>query len=211
VSDGRLRLLEYPDLKHDVVRQLVTMVETKEAAAALLAFLRSSETGLSVLRETGGLEAHLYAMSSAVPRQASAPERELLDRIVRTAVLIEFKSWTLEPETQLEWIRKNEWKGRYVGFWHIHPPSGGAVGLAAGFEPSTADLAGAVEHGQLVTIVFRPEGFDFYDLSEVTAVETGYSETRVVSYRSPDWQALFTELLRKRTSRALQTGRAALQ
>ncbi len=60
-------------------------------------------------------------------------------------------------------IESTEWRGRYVGFWHIHPPRLSSRGFESGIEPSHEDLRNAVELGQFLTFVFQPDGFDAYD------------------------------------------------
>ena len=89
-------------------------------------------------------------------------------------------------------IEKHEWRGRYVGFWHLHPPARGGGGLAAGLEPSMEDMQVAVEKQQFLTIVFQPDGFDAYDLEPLArAGRADLSLARVIRHRSPEWRARF--------------------
>ena len=120
----------------------------------------------TVLAGTGGLHAVLFQMTTEAPTPA---RRRALDEVLRGAVERHFKTWTASPEVQREGIERHEWRGRYVGFWHLHPPRITAGGYASGLEPSTEDLAIAVEQGQLLTLVFQPDGFDAYDLAPVSA------------------------------------------
>jgi hypothetical protein len=168
------------------------MAELKDEPAALLAFLSSSPPGREVLSGAGGLHALLYQMTTRPPGEA---QRRAMETVLAEAVARYFKTWTASPETQLENIRRNDWSGRYVGFWHIHPPRLSADGYAPGIEPGLEDLAIAVEKGQLLTFVFQPEGFDAYDLAPVAAAGTpSLSNARVVRHRSPAWERRFRAL-----------------
>jgi hypothetical protein len=186
---GRLRLVTYPDPVHAVIRR---MAELKDEPAALLAFLSSSPPGREVLRGAGGLHALLYQMTTKPPGEA---QRHAMEKVLEGAVARYFKTWTATPEIQIENIRRHDWRGRYVGFWHIHPPRLSADGYAPGIEPSLEDLTIAVEKGQLLTFVFQPEGFDAYDLSPLGAGGTpSLANARVVRHRSPAWELRFRAL-----------------
>ena len=183
---GQLRFVEYPDTLHPVIRR---MVDLRADPRALLEHLTGSVEGQQVLARTGGLHAHLFQMTTKTP---TSEQRRVLDTIVAGAVAIHFRTWTVTPDVQQAMIERNEWRGRYVGFWHLHPPAQTADGLAAGFEPSTEDLNIAIEKGQLLTLVFQPDGFDVYDLEPVaTAGSPVLSKARVIRHRSPEWAARF--------------------
>ncbi len=191
LDSGRLNLVSYPDPVHPVLRE---MVERKRDPARLLAFLESSPDGRRVLQETGGLHALLYQMSRETPTDQQAA---LLDRVMAGAVATHFKTWTADPEIQARVIEVTEWRGRYVGFWHIHPPRLSGDGFESGIEPSLEDMQNAVALGQFLTIVFQPEGFDAYDLSPLSRTGTAsLALARVVRYRSPDWKLHFTTVVR---------------
>ncbi|MCI0409863.1 MAG: hypothetical protein L0191_15085, partial [Acidobacteria bacterium] len=193
LSEGQLRFIDYPDPTHAVIRNLVRL---KENPRASLDFLSQSAEGLKILKTTGGLHALLYQMAERTMEEVTEPQRKLLDQVVLSAVSIHFKTWEAVPEIQREMIQKNDWRGRYLGFWHIHPPRALDRELTAGIEPSLADLTNALERGQFVTIVFQPEGFDFYDLSPVAASgKVDLSQARTIPYRSPQWKPVFQALL----------------
>jgi hypothetical protein len=182
LDSGRLILVPYPDPVHPIVRR---MVELKEDPSRLLAFLESTADGRAVLRGTGGLHALLYQMTQSPPTEQQAA---LLERVTGSAIASHFKTWTADPQIQARMIESTEWRGRYVGFWHIHPPRLLAGKLQPGIEPSLQDMQNAVELGQFLTIVFQPGGFDAYDLSPLArAGTTGLERARVVSFRSADW------------------------
>ena len=138
---GRLRFVTYPDPVHPVIRR---MVELADDPAAMLALLSASPEGRQVLAGAGGLHAMLYQMTTEAPTPA---RRRAMDEVLRGAVLRYFKTWTASPELQLEAIGRHEWRGRYVGFWHLHPPRIASDGYAPGLEPSAEDLAIAVGDG----------------------------------------------------------------
>lgn len=183
---GRLRFATYPDPIHPVIRRIV---ELADEPPAMLAFLSASPEGRHVLAGTGGLHALLFQMTSEPPTPA---RRRVMDEVLRGAVERYFKTWTTSPEVQREGIERHEWRGRYVGFWHLHPPRITSDGYTPGLEPSVEDLAIAVETGQLLTLVFQADGFDAYDLAAISAPGTAArSQPRVVSHRSAAWQRRF--------------------
>lgn len=193
IDQGRLRFVSYADPIHPVVRD---MVHLQDEPGRLLDFLQSSAEGKEVLSKTGGLHALLYRISTRTPTDA---ERELLGRVVESAIATHFKTWSADPEIQRRMIRSNEWRGRYVGFWHIHPPRMTETGFAEGIEPSVEDMNNAITLGQFLTLVFQPDGFDAYDLSPLAlGGRPDLSRARIIRYRSPDWKPHFEKLVRSR-------------
>jgi hypothetical protein len=193
LDGGKLILVPYPDPVHPILRE---MVERKREPAQLLAFLESTPDGSAVLKGTGGLHALLYQMAHGTPTEQQA---ELLDRVTESAVATYFKTWRADPEIQARMIEATEWRGRYVGFWHIHPPRLRGEGFESGIEPSLEDMQNAVELGQFMTLVFQPDGFDAYDLSPLARTRTtNLARARIVSYRSPDWRLHFEGVVRTR-------------
>jgi hypothetical protein len=186
LEGGRVRFVVYPDPIHPVVRRMVAL---RDDPAEMLASLSSTPMGREVLAGAGGLHALLYRMTTQAP---AAAERRAMDEVLRAAVARYFKTWTVTPETQAENIARHDWRGRYVGFWHLHPPRPGPGGPGAGLEPSLEDLQIAVEKGQLLTLVFQPDGFDLYDLSPLAGSGTpALSGARVVRHRSLEWMRRF--------------------
>jgi hypothetical protein len=197
LDGGRLILVSYPDPVHPILRE---MVERKREPASLLAFLESTPDGRDVLAGTGGLHALLYQLSRQAPNEK---QTALLDRVTASAVATYFKTWTADPEIQARMIEATEWRGRYVGFWHIHPPRLRGEGFQSGIEPSLEDMQNAIELGQFLTLVFQPDGFDAYDLSPLARTRTpDLGRTRVVSYRSLDWRLHFEGVVRARKARS---------
>jgi len=184
---GQLRFVSYPDPLHPIIRR---MLDLRADPKALLDILTGSVEGQQILARTGGLHAHLFLMTTKTP---TAEQRRVLDQILASAVAVHFRTWTVTPELQHAIIEQNEWRGRYVGFWHLHPPARTAAGAyAPGFEPSMEDMTIAVEKGQFLTLVFQPDGFDAYDLEPLSrSGEAALSRARVVRYRSPDWAKRF--------------------
>ncbi|GMR24700.1 MAG: hypothetical protein BMS9Abin37_3289 [Acidobacteriota bacterium] len=187
-DDGRLGLVVYPDPIHPVLRELATRKDDPEE---LLRFLESSAEGRFLLKNTGGLHALLYQMTSS-PNSPTKAQREVLDDVTGRTVAEHFKTWTTDPLIQAQMIEKTEWKGRYIGFWHIHPPRLKGASPTEGIEPSMADMRNAVDLGQFVTIVFQPDGFDVYDLSPLAALgHEDLSRAETIIYRSPAWKPHF--------------------
>ena len=187
IDRGVVRFVEYPDAVHPVIRRAL---DVRHDPKALLDLLTASVEGQQVLARTGGLHAHLFQMTTKTP---TVEQRRVLDGILASAVAVHFKTWTVTPELQQAMIERNEWRGRYVGFWHIHPPREADGGFAPGFEPSMEDMKIAVEKGQFLTLVFQPDGFDAYDLEPLArASQPVLSRARVIRYRSPDWARRFS-------------------
>lgn len=190
---GHLRFVEYPDPLQPVVRR---MLDLRGEPQALLDFLTGSVEGKQLLAATGGLHAHLFQMTTTEP---TVEQRRVLDRILAGAVAIHFKTWSATPEVQRAMIEKTDWRGRYVGFWHLHPPVRTSAGLVPGFEPSMEDMQIAIEKAQLLTLVFRPDGFDAYDLEPLARTgQPDLGKARVIRYRSPEWARRFAVALADR-------------
>jgi hypothetical protein len=193
LDGGKLLLVSYPDPLHPILREMISL---RAEPARLLAFLESSPDGSVVLKGTGGLHALLYQMSRETPTEQQAA---LLERVTETAVAIYFKTWRADPEIQARMIETTEWRGRYTGFWHIHPPRLRGEGFESGIEPSLEDMQNAIELGQFLTLVFQPDGFDAYDLSPLSRTgTTKLSRAKVVSYRSSGWKLHFEGVVRAR-------------
>jgi hypothetical protein len=193
LASGKLTLVSYPDPVHPILRG---MIERKREPARLLQFLESTADGRKVLQGTGGLHALLYQMSRGTP---TSQQEVLLDRILVSAVATFFKTWTADPEIQARMIETTDWSGRYVGFWHIHPPRLSAAGFRPGIEPSLEDMRNAIELGQFLTFVFQPDGFDAYDLAPLGQSGTAsLALARVVRYRSPEWKPHFEAVVRSK-------------
>ena len=194
---GRLTLVAYPDPVHPLLREVAGL---EDEPARLLERLSSSPDGQQILSGTGGLHALLYQMANGEPTDA---ERALLRKVLDGAVATHFKTWSTDPAIQARMIETTEWRGRYVGFWHIHPPRFHSGELAPGLEPSVPDMTNAVELGQFLTVVFQPEGFDAYDLSALAGLGApDLRRARVTRYRDPEWRAAFEALVRLRLAHA---------
>jgi hypothetical protein len=186
---GRIRFVQYPDPRHPLLRR---MTELTDDPRALLELLSQTPAGQEVLKTTGGLHALLYQMTRE--SAATDAQRRALRQAMLAAASVHLKAWSVGPERQLELIRQNEWRGRYVGFWHIHPPRLTAGGYAPGIEPSMEDMLVAVQKGQFLTIVFQPDGFDLFDLSGIGRAGTArLSLARVARHRSAQWRRRFRE------------------
>jgi hypothetical protein len=192
---GLLVLVPYPDPVHPVLREMVALASDP---GKLLSFLESTPDGRAVLQGTGGLHALLYQMSLEPETEA---QKALLQRVTASAIDIHFKTWRTDPEIQARMIEETDWRGRYVGFWHIHPARIAGEGFSPGIEPSVEDGRNAAELGQFLTFVFQPDGFDAYDLSPLGRARTvDLTRARVVRYRSPEWRPHFERAVGARRS-----------
>jgi hypothetical protein len=214
LDDGRATFVVYPDPLHPLVREMVNL---SERPSELLDLLSTTPDGQALLKNTGGLHALLWQLSRpesqspATEGGAHVNARELLESIIDGAVSQHFRTWTVDPATQAVGIESTDWRGRYLGFWHIHPPRllrgvpavaggqqrRGALAFGEGIEPSHQDMTNAVELGQFVTIVFQPNGFDVYDLSALG--RTGRVELAravVTHHRDTTWEQHFLSAVR---------------
>lgn len=187
---GAIVWIRYPDPLHPLVREAILR---KGDPAALLAFFESSVDGRWLLKNTGGVHALLFQMASTPP---TSDQRALLDTVLGRMVAQHFKTWSTDPEIQARMIETTDWRGRYVGFWHIHPPRLSGATALEGIEPSMADMQNAVQLGQFLTIVFQPNGFDVYDLAPLAASRRAeLTGVKVIRHRSDEWQRYFEEML----------------
>ncbi len=192
LHEGALTLVDYPDPVHPIVRELVAL---QSDPSRLLASLQATTEGRFLLDNTGGLHALLYQLSQNPPTESQS---HVLTDVIRRSVQTHFKTWSTDPLIQAESIETTTWRGRYVGFWHLHPPRVTAQGFGEGIEPSVPDMHNAVELGQFLTLVFQPDGFDLYDLSDLAKLGSAdLSRARVIQYRDVAWRAHFEALLRK--------------
>ncbi|MFC1679579.1 hypothetical protein ACFL2T_05155 [Elusimicrobiota bacterium] len=125
------------------------------------------------------------------------PERILkLQRLTVTTLLQNSAdTYVMEPSSQLDAIITQEWSGRYLGWWHTHPPNYRADGWTESGPPSGPDMDIARTRGQNLTIAFHPEGFTAYDLSALAdSPEAGHSDIRAIEYRSEEWRRHFAAL-----------------
>lgn len=193
LDEGRLVFVPYPDPIHPILREMMGLRREPER---MLLFLQSTPDGQRLLESTGGLHALLYQLSCQTP---SEQQLALLDRVSSSAVATYFKTWSADPQIQARMIEATDWRGRYVGFWHIHPPRFQEDRFTVGIEPSVEDMTNAIELGQFLTLVFQPDGFDAYDLSPLArARAVDLSRARVVNHRSADWKSHFEGVLRSR-------------
>ena len=94
-------------------------------------------------------------------------------------------------------LREEEWRGRFLGAWHTHPPEYGPNGWAPGeMSPSGNDLSAAAE-GLEFLLVFQADGFDLIDLFALKGAPIhDVSRVRRLPYRSEDWRCRFDALHR---------------
>jgi hypothetical protein len=130
------------------------------------------------------------------------PSKEKREEFFRQAVdtVLESSahSFVLTVDSQLPAMCKDEWSGRYVGRWHVHPPDYQPETWAAAEPPSDDDMEIAQRNGQNLTIAFDPQGFDVYDLSALYG-STGLDASKIgkITYRNPQWGEHFQELHKK--------------
>src|SRR6188474_2477759 len=93
---GALRLVEYDDKRHAVVRDMLAYAGDPKA---LLDFLTSSVEGQEVLRTAGGLHAHLFQMTR---KPATPAQHGVLQEILAHTAATYLRSFSVTPEMQEE-------------------------------------------------------------------------------------------------------------
>lgn len=193
VLDDELRLVEATDVRWAIVRELTSTAADPNAIARLVE--SRPEAVASV--DTHGLLKVAVARFRLGARNAADEVRRAVLTLAQNAAA----SYEHDPAAQLALIASRDWRGRYVGRWHLHPPhDAGSGGWAAGSEPSYEDMQNAVADGQYLTLAFHPEGFDLYDASVLGDLgRVDLSLLKVIRYRSPQWRAHFGKLHPKAT------------
>jgi hypothetical protein len=189
--DTELRLVEATNPQWKMVRDLVNA--SKDPGAVLKLYERAgSEAVLLDRHDLLTLALDRYRIGA---RGAAAE----VERAVLTIAENSAPTYVHEPSEQLAIVARTEWRGRYAGMWHTHPPHDGAFGWVAGDGPSFEDMQNAVLAGQYLTLAFQPDGFDLHDAAALSdAGKVDLSLMKVIRYRSPSWQAHFAALYRKK-------------
>lgn len=104
-------------------------------------------------------------------------------------------------------LEENEWKGRYLGFWHAHMPGSGPDGWTAGGAPAGHDLA-AARDGLEFVLSFDPDGFDLYDLFAAVGKDAA-SVPAPIRYRSAGWRERFQAMHSVLLAPAFESARRA--
>lgn len=183
---------EWPEPTRDSMRRLAAAIDDEPELARLL----DEDPGVRTLDEHGILKANL----SLLPRwhaRGDAPEKIAKIRRLTVMTLLEngAETFVFDPPAQFEAILSHDWGGRYIGRWHLHPPHWTPGGFAGSEGPSPPDMEIAMDSGQNLTLAFRPDGFDAYDLSELAeAKRIDLGLARVIPFRSAAWQRRFSTL-----------------
>ena len=185
-----LRLHRFEDPSREA---LVAVSENRSHPPALAALFEEGGEGLALLDINGQLEREVGLYAERERRGVPEERRRLaLDRAIDTILRNGSDSFTLHPREQLELIIRTgigqRGGPRLAGLWHLHPPGWSESGWLAAAPPSPDDRQIARAHGQFLTIVFRPDGFDLHDLqTPLFGQAPQESEDRVVRYRSEAW------------------------
>lgn len=190
VLDDALQLVEARDARWTLVRELAGAAADPAAVARLVE--ERAEAIAAV--DTHGLLKVAAARFRRGGREAGDELRRATLTVARNAAA----TYEHDPGAQLTLIASREWRGRYVGRWHLHPPHDAGDSWGAGGEPSYEDMQNAVAAGQYLTLAFHPDGFDLYDASALGDLgKVDVSALEAIRYRSPRWRAHFATLHRK--------------
>jgi len=183
-DDGRpqLALVPIADPVHELVRSIAdaddrqTIEELRHSAP--LQFLMTDPNGL--------LAAYLQRYDG---RPHDDRSRRALSHISATLTANTASSYMYDRRGLLAALAAGDVpEGRWAGAWHCHP------GARGGAPPSPDDLDVAGTRGRFLTIVYRSDGFDVYDLRAGRTVSA--RGVRVdAAVRPPDWAAHFASLV----------------
>lgn len=190
--EGSLSLHEWPEPTRGAMPRLAAAIDDEAELARLI----QEDPGVQLLDESGLLKS-LVRMMPGWHARGDAPEKVAKVRRLTVMTLLEngAASFVFDPASQLDAIRTQDWSGRFIGHWHLHPPHWAGRGFSGGGEPSPPDMEIAVKAGQNLTIAFEPDGFSAYDLSAMAdAGKVDLKLIRVIRYRSADWQRRFAAL-----------------
>ncbi len=188
--DGELWLRERADPAWDVARALSGRLDDEQAIAALWDARQAELAGLDNGRVLEFALRHWRLGGPALGRAVRSAATTLVENAS--------SAYSLSPQDQFRLIVESDWRGRYVGRWHTHPPHYAETGWSGGDVPSYQDMQNAVQDGQFLTVAFQPDGFDLYDASVLgEAGRVDLSLLRVTRYRAPFWEQRF-ERLRER-------------
>lgn len=190
--DRALELHEWPEPTRDAMPRLAAAMDDE----AELARLSREDPGVHTLDENGLLK-NLVSMMPGWHARGDAPEKVAKVRRLTVMTLLEngADAFVFDPPSQFTAILSQDWSGRYIGRWHFHPPHWTPTGFAGSEEPSPPDLDIAVESGQNLTISFKPDGFDAYDLSALSdAKRADLKLAQVIRFRSATWKNRFAAI-----------------
>ena len=182
----------WPAPTRESMRRLANAIDDE----AELERLSREDAGVQTLDEHGLLK-NLVSLLPKWHARGDAPEKVAKIRRLSVMTLLEngAETFVFDPPAQFEAILSHDWGGRYIGRWHLHPPHWTPGGFAGSEGPSPPDMEIAMESGQNLTIAFRPDGFDAYDLSELSeAKRVDLKLARVIRFRSAAWQRRFSTL-----------------
>lgn len=193
--DG-IALREYPEPNRPLLRQIA---QRAADPVQLDALFKQYPEGIKAIDERGILRDTV----SRVLRWRGDPAKAELSRdrlaLALESVMGEAASgYVFEPANMLEPVAGVDWKGRYIGRWHTHPPywqeSAGWMPSDPG-TPSDNDMDIAIHNGQNLTLKFEMDGFDLYDLSPLAGGKPDASKILKISYRSARWLKHFKAVL----------------
>ncbi len=193
--DGKPAFHEGPEPTRDAIPRLVAAIDDDLELARLIAH----DEGVKALDEYGLLKSFVSLLPTLNARGENlARIAKVRRQTVMTLLENGAEAFVFDPASQFQAIVSQDWEGRFIGRWHLHPPHWTPAGFHGGAEPSPPDLDIAAQSGQNLTIAFTADGFDAYDLSGLS--EAGKADlklARLIRYRSADWTRRFSGLHRR--------------
>lgn len=188
--DGALAFHFHDDPQRPTLREISAHADDPAALARIVA---ERPLDMERIDPQGILARHLekrrqWDAEDRIPRERrDATLRMVVDTVVELAA----GHYSGDFSTQLKTMVADDWSGRYVGPWHCHPPDAGPEGWIGDYPPSEADYEAAAKTGQEIVVVFRPDGFDAYELSGDPMGAGFMSAKPFFSHRSEAWRTRF--------------------
>lgn len=186
--DSGLAFNEWEDPTRRALPKLAAAIDDDDELARLYA----AEPGVRDLDEHGLLKRLLESLPRWKAR-GDPPDRIAKIRRLTVTTLLQNggDAFLYDPASQLDAIAAQDWRGRFVGRWHTHPPHFQASGWGPSGEPSFPDLEIASQSGQNLTLSFHADGFDAWDLSALEGQAPSLALARPIRYRSAAWRSHF--------------------
>ena len=189
------------DSERPVLRELIAR---RDDPAALARLYDEAPAATARIDPQGLLKRHLgvrarWDEENRIPKERRDSALHSVVDIVAESAADHYSS---NFNAQLETMLHDEWRGRYAGPWHCHPPYAGPDGWLDSNTPSDADYAAALKAAsndasetpgtQEIVIVFMAGGFDIYPLLGI-GKDSPFDPAEHFSYRSADWRLHFQD------------------
>lgn len=187
--DGSLILHEQPHALRQVQCELAARANNLDGLTELYELYPRH---MGELDPANALKRIIHSPAISVEKKSA-----LVKKIVSGLLYSSGHTFLFENEALQTSLLREEWRGRFLGAWHIHPPEYGPDGWLPGeMNPGGNDLEAARESPEFV-LIFQPDGFDLVDLFALKgSAHTDLSKIKRHSFRSENWRRRFEALHR---------------